>query len=93
LAHAVKMIAPSTIVFGGELAAAGSLVFEGVRSELEANTLQTISGMPKLEQGIRRGDMCILGCAAAVLSELGLGYSELPQWLLTPTGHRLKEYA
>lgn len=93
LANAVKLIAPSTIVFGGELAAAGSLIFDSVWSELEANTLPTPSGPPRLEQGIRRGDMAVLGCVAAVLSEQGVGFSELPAWLLSPTGHRVKEYA
>jgi predicted NBD/HSP70 family sugar kinase len=93
LAHAVKLIAPSTIVFGGELAAAGALIFDSVRTELAANTLQTISGGPRVEQGMRRGDMCILGCAASVLAERGVGLGELPQWMLTPTGHRVKEYS
>lgn len=92
LAHAVKLIAPSTIVIGGELAAAGTLLFDSVRSQLSENTLQTISGMPRVEQGIRRGDMCILGCVATVLTETGAGYSELPAWLLSPSGHRVKEY-
>ncbi|MFT4030376.1 MAG: ROK family transcriptional regulator [Protaetiibacter sp.] len=93
LANAVKLIAPSTIVIGGELAAAGTLIFDSVRHELAENTLQTISGMPRLEQGIRRGDMCILGCVATVLAETGVGFSELPAWLLTPSGHRVKEYS
>jgi predicted NBD/HSP70 family sugar kinase len=92
LANAVKLIAPSTIVIGGELAAAGTLLFDSVRSQLAENTLQTISGMPRVEQGIRRGDMCILGCVATVLAETGAGYSELPAWLLAPSGHRVKEY-
>jgi predicted NBD/HSP70 family sugar kinase len=93
LAHAVKLIAPSTIVFGGELAAAGPLVFDSVRSELAANSLQTISGMPRLEQGILRGDMCILGCAASVLADTGTAMNELPAWILSPTGRRVKEYS
>jgi predicted NBD/HSP70 family sugar kinase/biotin operon repressor len=93
LAHAVKLIAPSTIVLGGELASAGPLVLDSLRAELAANTLQTVSGAPRLELGIRRGDMCILGCTAAVLAELGGGLGELPQWLLAPIGHRVKEYA
>lgn len=93
LAHAVKLIAPSTIVLGGELAAAGPLVFDSIRSELAANSLQTISGPPRLEQGILRGDMCILGCTASVLAEIGTGMSELPQWMLAPSGRRVKEYS
>ncbi|MGX5681153.1 ROK family transcriptional regulator [Schumannella luteola] len=93
LSHAVKLIAPSRIVLGGELSAAGPLVLDSVRQELDENTLQTISGMPRLELGLRRGDMCILGCAASVLAEEETGLSELPAWLLAPVGHRMKEYA
>jgi predicted NBD/HSP70 family sugar kinase len=93
LAHAVKIIAPSTIVLGVELAAAGPLVLDSLRAELAANALQTVSGAPRLELGMRRGDMCILGCTAAVLAELGGGLGELPTWLLSPVGHRIKEYA
>lgn len=93
LSHAVKLIAPSTIAFGGELAAAGSLIFDSVRAELEANSLQTTSGMPRLEQGLRRGDMCILGCAASALASMDSGVSELPAWLLAPQGSRIKETA
>lgn len=91
LSHAVKLIAPETIVIGGELAAAGNLLFRSVTSELSANALQSASGMPRVEQGLRRGDMCILGCVAAVLDEAGFGLSELPAWILTPTGQRVRE--
>ena len=80
LSHAVKIIAPGTIVVGGELGAAGSLVFESVRTELA-------------EQGLRRADMAILGCVAAALEEQGMGLSETPQWLLAPIGHRVREEA
>jgi len=93
LSHAVKLIAPATIAFGGELAAAGALIFDSVRRELESSSLQTISRMPRLEQGMRRGDMCILGCVASVLASQGHGMSELPSWMLTPKGHRVAEYA
>lgn len=93
LSHAVKLIAPQTIAIGGELAAAGSLIFDSVRRELEANSLQTISSLPQLEQGLRRGDMCILGCAASVLASQSRGLSELPAWLLAPRGQRVTEYA
>jgi predicted NBD/HSP70 family sugar kinase len=93
LAHAVKLIAPSTIAIGGELAAAGSLLFAGVQEELAANSLQTASGLPRIEQGIRRGDMCILGCVASSLDDQGFGLSELPAWLLNPSGQRVKEVA
>lgn len=93
LSHAVKLIAPQTIAIGGELAAAGSLIFDSIRRELESNSLHTVSSMPNLEQGLRRGDMCILGCAASVLASQGRGLSELPAWMLTPRGHRVTEYA
>lgn len=91
LAHAVKLIAPETIVIGGELAAAGNLLFSSVTAELSANALQSVSGMPRIEAGLRRGDMCILGCVAAALAEGGYGMSELPAWILTPTGQRVRE--
>lgn len=93
LAHAVKLIAPSRIVLGGELSAAGALVIDSAAQELAASTLQTVSGMPKLEVGMRRGDMCILGCAAAVLDDMDSGLSELPTWILAPVGTRVKEDA
>lgn len=91
LAHAVKLIAPSTIVLGGELAAAGPLIFESIGAELAANSLQTKNGPPRVEPGILRGDMCILGCAASVLAEIGSGMSELPTWMLAPAGRRMQE--
>jgi predicted NBD/HSP70 family sugar kinase len=92
LSHAVKIMAPSTIAFGGELAAAGALIFDSVRRELDANSLQTISQKPHLEQGMRRGDMCILGCMAAVLASQSRGMAELPGWILSPRGQRVTEY-
>jgi predicted NBD/HSP70 family sugar kinase len=93
LSHAVKLIAPGAIIVGGELGAAGSLVLESVRAELAASTLQTASGPPRLEQGIPRADMCILGCVAAALEEQAMGLSELPPWLLAPVGHRTRQDA
>lgn len=93
LAHAVKLIAPATIVVGGELAAAGPLIFDSIRRELAANSLQSISGSPRIEQGMLRGDMCILGCAASVLAETGTSMSDLPGWMLAPAGRRVKEYS
>lgn len=91
LSHAVKLIAPSAIVVGGELGAAGQLVFESARAELQSSTLQATSGHPRLEQGLRRADMCILGCVASALEEQWMGLAELPGWLLTPSGHRVRE--
>lgn len=93
LSDAVKLIAPGAIAFGGELAAAGSMIFDSVRRELEASSLQTISSPPPLEQGMRRGDMCILGCVASVLDAEGRGLSDLPAWMLTTRGQRVMEYA
>ncbi|GHF27428.1 transcriptional regulator [Pseudolysinimonas yzui] len=91
LSHAVKLIAPDTIIIGGELAAAGTLLLDSVKAELSANALQSVSGMPRVEPGLRRGDMSILGCVAAVLAGSGYGMSELPTWILTPTGQRVRE--
>jgi predicted NBD/HSP70 family sugar kinase/biotin operon repressor len=86
LTQTVKILDPDTIAFGGELAAAGALIFDSVGTELAARALRGHSGVPVLKQGMRRGDMCILGCAAADLSERGRGLTELPSWILTPTG-------
>lgn len=93
LAHVVNIVAPSTIVLGGELAAAGALVLEPMRAELAANTLQTRSGGPRIEQGILRGDMCVLGCVAAVVAERMQGLGELPAWLLVARGELTREPA
>lgn len=93
LAHAVKMIAPATIIIGGELAAAGSYVFDSVAQELAASSLPAPSTLPQISHGILRADMAILGCVAASLAARSAGFGELPTWLLSPTGHRAKEYA
>jgi len=91
LAHAVKLIAPSVIVIGGEMAAADTMLLDPMRSELEANLLDTVSGPPRLERGIRRADVSVLGCAARVLADAGSGVSELPAWMLTPAAQPAKE--
>jgi predicted NBD/HSP70 family sugar kinase len=90
LAHVVKVIAPSTIAIGGELAAAGSLVFDSVQSAITEHSLRAVAAPVRILEGIRRADMCILGCVAAMLTELGAGISDLPEWLLRPTDSRIR---
>lgn len=91
LAHAVKLIAPAVIIIGGEMAAAGPLLLDPLRTELQANLLDTMSGPPRIETGIARADVSILGCVARALAERGEGVSELAPWMMTPVNSRLKE--
>jgi predicted NBD/HSP70 family sugar kinase len=93
LAHVVKVMAPSTIAVGGELASAGPLVFDGMRAVLAENSLRTVSPPVTVREGVLRNDVCILGCVAHVLATRGSGISDIPEWLLHPVGHRKQESA
>lgn len=91
LAHAVKLLAPSTIVIGGELSWADGLLLEPLRDELDKNSLVTPSGPPDIKIGIRRTDLCILGGVAAELARRGDGFSDIPSWMLVTRGSRSTE--
>jgi predicted NBD/HSP70 family sugar kinase len=84
LSHAVKIVAPSRIAIGGELAGAGDLFFDEVRTVLEANTLRTATTPIVVSKGVLTEDMCLLGCIAHVLEHEGRGLAEIPDWLVKP---------
>lgn len=76
-----KIVAPSVIGVGGELTAAGPLVFDSLTSSLAANSLRSsIPGTVARIATIRR-DQSILGGIAHSLANQGTGLSELPEWL------------
>ena len=88
LAHVIKVMAPTTIAIGGELAAAGPLVFDSIRASIAENGLRTVSPPPQVREGNLRGDTCLLGGVAHVLASRGTGISDIPEWLLHPAGQR-----
>ena len=90
LSHVVRILAPSVVVIGGSLAAAGPLVINGVRAALDARSLGGGAPQVRVAVGMLRGDMCTLGCVVHVLMEHGGGISELPEWLLKPVPRLLQ---
>lgn len=80
LANTAKVIAPSVIAIGGALGAAGSLVFDSLRSSVEINSLRAVSPAIRFRAAQIGGDETLLGGLAAVLTATGQGISALPRW-------------
>lgn len=81
LANVAKIIAPSVIAIGGELGAAGSLVFDGILASLELSNVASAATPPRLVAGRFGSDVARLGAVAALLAESGRGISELEDWM------------
>ncbi|MDQ4490819.1 ROK family transcriptional regulator [Sinomonas sp. ASV486] len=82
LANTAKAMAPSVVAIGGELASAGPLVFDSMRSSVELNSLMAASPSIRFRQARLGDDATLLGGVAAVHKKLGQGASSLPGWMV-----------
>lgn len=80
-ADIAKIMAPSVIAVGGVLAEAGPLVFDGLRSSVEMNSLRAVSPAIQFRSAQLKADATALGGLAALLAKVGQGASTLPGWL------------
>jgi predicted NBD/HSP70 family sugar kinase len=80
-ANAAKLLAPSMIAIGGILGRSGPLVFDGLLSSVEVNNLKAVSPSIQFVSGQITEDATLLGGVASMLSQLGPGISELPEWM------------
>ncbi|KAA9165542.1 ROK family transcriptional regulator [Amycolatopsis acidicola] len=80
-ANAAKLVAPSVIAVGGLLGSAGSLVFGGLDSSVEINSLRTVAPSLSVEVARLGADATLLGGVAAAMDHLGNGLSALPEWM------------
>ena len=76
-----KIVAPSVIGVGGELTAAGPLVFDSLTASLAANSLRSATPGTFARIATLRRDQSILGGVAYALADQGTGISEFPSWL------------
>lgn len=81
LANTAKVLAPNVIAIGGVLGTAGSLVFKGLRSSIELNSLHSASPTTRLSVGQLGPDVVLLGGLAGLLEADGRGLTALPSWL------------
>ena len=84
LANTAKAMAPSVIAIGGELAEAGPLVFDSMRSSVELNSLLAASPTMRFRQARIGEEAALFGGVAALQQRLGLGASSLPDWMRNP---------
>lgn len=80
-ANTAKIMAPSMITVGGVLAEAGPLVFEGMRSSVEINSLRAASPSIQFRAAHLKTDATLIGGLAALLTKVGQGASTLPAWI------------
>lgn len=83
-ANIAKVTAPSVIAIGGLLGAAGPLVFDGLNSSVEINSMRAASPDIQLRPAEIGADATLFGGVAALLDHLGLGVSTLPEWMKKP---------
>ena len=80
-ANTAKIMAPSMIAVGGVLAEAGPLVFDGLRSSVEINSLRAASPSIQFRAAYLKTDATLVGGLAALLTKVGQGASALPAWV------------
>lgn len=81
LADVGKLIAPDTMVLGGDLGRAGSLLLEGLRASIEVTSLRAVSPRVRFRPAELREEEVLLGGVALLLRHAGADASELPDWL------------
>lgn len=84
-ANTAKIMSPSVIAVGGELGGAGALVFDGLSSSVEMNSLRAVSPSIRVRAAELGDDATVFGGVAAVLNRLGQGLSVLPEWMTDRT--------
>lgn len=81
LADVGKLIAPDTMVLGGDLGRAGSLLLGGLRASIEITSLRAVSPAVQFRPARILADEVLLGGIAALLRREGADAGELPRWL------------
>ena len=81
LADAGKLVAPDTMVLGGDLGRAGSMLLEGLRASIEVTSLRAVSPSVAFRPAELREDEVLLGGVAMLLRREGADASSLPHWL------------
>lgn len=80
-ANIAKVVSPNVIAIGGLLGAAGPLVFDGLTSSVEINSMRVASPGIQLRMADIGADATLFGGAAAMLDHLGEGVYALPDWM------------
>ncbi|WP_306209219.1 ROK family transcriptional regulator [Actinoplanes sp. RD1] len=80
-ANAAKVMAPSVMAVGGDLGAAGDLVFDGLNSSVEIGSLRAASPSIRIQPAQTGADAAVLGGVAAVMDHIGQGLSTVPEWM------------
>ena len=88
-ADASRVLAPDSIVVGGELASAGQILLDPMTAALEESGLWGSTSHPRVSLGMLRSDMSALGAAASHWSSQGAGSSDMPAWLRAPVAVRM----
>lgn len=83
LADIGKLVAPDTMVLGGDLGRAGSLLLEGLRASIEITSLRAVSPSVQFRPAEIREDEVLLGGIALLLRREAADASSLPAWLRT----------
>ena len=81
LANAAKVMAPSVIAVGGELGAAGPLLFGGLISSIELSNIRASASSPEFVPARLGADAAQLGGLVAILRHVGMGQSDLEPWM------------
>lgn len=81
LADAGKLVAPDTMVLGGDLGRAGSMLLEGLRASIEVTSLRAVSPTVAFRPAELREDEVLLGGVAMLLRREGADASSMPRWL------------
>jgi len=84
LAHVVGMLAPSLVVLGGPLAAAGNVITDPIAAALGDMVIHPVVGGTRLEVSALGDDAALLGAVALVAEPYGVGTEASPSWLLPP---------
>ncbi|OIJ68468.1 ROK family transcriptional regulator [Streptomyces mangrovisoli] len=79
-ASTAKVMAPSVVAVGGILGEAGPLVFDGLLSSVEVQSLKMVSPGIRFLPAVLGDDATLLGGVALALTESGGGASALPEW-------------
>ncbi|HBW1604254.1 TPA: ROK family transcriptional regulator [Klebsiella pneumoniae] len=81
LANTAKIVAPGVVAIGGDLGNAWTFIKDSLRVATEENNLDNVSPGIQFVPGALKKDAVLLGGIASLLSQSGLGISELPGWM------------
>jgi predicted NBD/HSP70 family sugar kinase len=87
LAHVVGILAPSRIVLGGPLAAAGEVLTEPIAAALRDMVVDPIGGGTDLACSALGADAALLGAVALVFEAQAIGTDSLPSWVRVGSEH------